>query len=231
MIIFGNFLCFQSKVWGVAFELKGDRQIQEGFEHLGVRECALGGYDTKVVPFVTRRVIDEQGHKLVVPALVFMAVPENVQYLGEASIAELRDQIINSKGASGHNVEYVTRLADYIRTYIPEEDDPHLFELDAAIRAKLKLLKISLRVLIGDGKENYEPEQMEVRVPQRKRAFSGVDINQDIYIFNNNEDRSNGIVNNCNPNNRKGSDSWESQDLPEMSPKEVNQIATMKRQS
>ena len=62
---------------------------------------------------------------MIVPALVFMAVPENVQYLGEASIPELRDQIINSKGTSGHNVEYVTRLADYIRTYIPEEDDPH----------------------------------------------------------------------------------------------------------
>ena len=59
----GNFLYFQTKVWGVAFELKGDRQIQEGFEHLGVRECALGGYDTKVVPFVTRRVIDEHGNK------------------------------------------------------------------------------------------------------------------------------------------------------------------------
>ena len=210
----------------MAFELKGDQQIKEAFEHLGVRECVLGGYETKVLPFVTRKVIDNHGNKLIVPALAFMAVPENQQYLGEASIPELRDQIINSKGKLGHNVEYITRLADYIRKHIPEENDPHLFELDAAIRAKLKLLKIPLQTLLTW--ENFDPEQLEIRVQFRKRTFSDEDINQNIHTFNESEDSS--VVVNEN-NNRKNSESWESQDLPEMCPKDVTQKAAMKVQS
>ena len=42
-------------------------------------------------------------------------------------------QVVASRGFCGHNVEYVIRLADFMRAHIPEETDPHLFGLVDAI--------------------------------------------------------------------------------------------------
>ncbi len=194
----------------MAFELKGERQIQAAFEHLGVRECVLGGYDTKVLPCVTKQSVDALGKKLVVPALVFMAVPENQQYLGEASIPELRDHIIGCRGASGHNVEYVTRLADYVRSYIPEETDPHLFELDSAIRSKLQQLNIPLHTLLR--KENPE---INNNVTDTWPITTSEDLNRKADA----------------KENRKCHNRWDSQDLPKDCIKEVKQTAAMKMQA
>jgi len=43
-------------------------------------------------------------------------------------------QVIACNGYCGHNIEYVMRLADFMRTHIPEETDPHLFGLVDAIK-------------------------------------------------------------------------------------------------
>lgn len=42
--------------------------------------------------------------------------------------------MVNASGSSGPNADYVTLLADYVRAYIPQDADEHLFELDKKVR-------------------------------------------------------------------------------------------------
>ena len=51
----------------------------------------------------------------------------------------MRMQVVRSHGLSGSNVEYVTRLADFVRRHIPLDDDRDLFQLDARVRQLLTL--------------------------------------------------------------------------------------------
>ena len=46
-------------------------------------------------------------------------------------------QVVNCRGVSGNNAEYVTRLADFVRHHIPLDDDEELFQLDAQVRRLL----------------------------------------------------------------------------------------------
>ena len=42
-------------------------------------------------------------------------------------------QIANAQGVNGHNVEYLLRLAEFMRTEAPEVRDRHLFELESIV--------------------------------------------------------------------------------------------------
>merc|ERR1712137_301961 len=130
------------RVWGVAFEVVGRSQIQEAMDHLGMRECMLGGYDVEMVPFHFRGCHDQT-----VPVIVFNALPENPHYLGPAALDDLANQVVSSKGPSGHNVEYVTRLAEFVRHQMPEDSDEHLFELESHIMKLLHEKNVSLENL------------------------------------------------------------------------------------
>lgn len=55
---------------------------------------------------------------------------------------------MTSNGASGHNVEYVIRLAEWIRDQMPEVQDEHLFTLEKLIRVKVKQKKLCMGVLM-----------------------------------------------------------------------------------
>ena len=127
----------QGEVWGAAYELEGKTMVQEALHHLNVRECARDGYIAGWVRFKSRTSTGDEGPSPYTRVLVFQATPTNDQYLGPASIDDMANQIIACNGESGSNVEYVTKLADYVRTYIPEDRDPHLLELDSSIRALL----------------------------------------------------------------------------------------------
>jgi len=55
-------------------------------------------------------------------------------------------QVVKCRGLSGSNVEYVTRLADFVRHHIPNDDDTELLELDAQVRRLVttdRVLKVS----------------------------------------------------------------------------------------
>ena len=112
-------------------------------DHLGVRECLLGGYSFRTLEFTPRT-----NSKVRYPVLAFYATPDNSQYLGPASVQEMTEQIAGCKGHKGHNVEYVTRLADFVRNNIPEDKDLHLFELDMSLRKHLKLTGVLLDSLL-----------------------------------------------------------------------------------
>ncbi|KAJ8341505.1 hypothetical protein SKAU_G00337960 [Synaphobranchus kaupii] len=112
--------------WGVAYEVKGT-EIEESLKYLNTREAVLGGYITKVVEFIPR----DGGH-LPHLALVYIATCDNPIYLGPASPEEIAAQITTCRGKTGHNIEYLLRLVQFMRLYCPEVEDEHLFSIEAA---------------------------------------------------------------------------------------------------
>ncbi|CAH1792105.1 unnamed protein product [Owenia fusiformis] len=132
-----------NSVWGVAYELVGHAQIEQALKHCSHRELELGGYIVKIQPFQIKNSTN------VIPVLVYMATPANQHYLGPASIDALAEQVTNSEGPSGHNIEYVCRLADWARHECPEENDQHLLQLDEKIRQICQERKICMRTAMG----------------------------------------------------------------------------------
>lgn len=127
-------LCFhtQACTWGVAFEVTGS-QVEESLKYLNVREAVRGGYLTQVVDF-----FPQGTNQSPVQALVYIATPDNPIYLGPASTEKIAAQIAVCKGMSGHNIEYLQRLAEFMRVSCPDVDDPHLFSIEAAVRTTIR---------------------------------------------------------------------------------------------
>ncbi|XP_041132485.1 glutathione-specific gamma-glutamylcyclotransferase 1 [Polyodon spathula] len=119
--------------WGVGYEVQG-AQIEESLRYLNIRESSLGGYVTELVEFYPR------GENESVLALVYIATSDNPIYLGPASSEEIAAQIAMSSGKTGHNIEYLVRLAEFMRLYCPEVEDDHLFSIETATIAMLPYL-------------------------------------------------------------------------------------------
>ncbi|ELU04540.1 hypothetical protein CAPTEDRAFT_168933 [Capitella teleta] len=136
----------EAKVWGVAFELVGARMIRAALEHLGVRECALGGYCHVTVPFHPKNCSNRCSFSV----LLFTATEENNLYLGPAPLEEVAQQVIECKGKAGHNVEYVLRLAEFVRAHLTDDNDDHLFGLESLIHEELRRRNICPERLIRE---------------------------------------------------------------------------------
>ncbi|XP_040458189.1 glutathione-specific gamma-glutamylcyclotransferase 1 [Falco naumanni] len=121
--------------WGVAYEVRGE-QIAASLQYLNVREAVLGGYDTKLVTFHPQ----EEDAEEPILALVYIATPQNPSYLGPASEEDIAAQIIVSSGCAGHNIEYLLRLADFMRYFCPQAEDKHLFSIEEALVSILPCL-------------------------------------------------------------------------------------------
>ncbi|KAF7670214.1 hypothetical protein LDENG_00043630 [Lucifuga dentata] len=115
--------------WGVAYEVT-DSQIEESLQYLNIRESVLGGYITEMVEFNPQ----EKGQGMLL-ALVYIATSDNPIYLGPASDKDIAAQIVICRGNTGHNIEYLLRLAEFMRLYCPEVEDSHLFSIEAAALA------------------------------------------------------------------------------------------------
>ncbi|KAK2716827.1 putative glutathione-specific gamma-glutamylcyclotransferase 2 isoform X2 [Artemia franciscana] len=113
----------KAETWGVAFKVKGDAALK----YLGVRECLLGGYITTTGEFHPK----EGGSPLKV--LVYVATQKSQHWAGKAPTKDIALQIANAQGVNGHNVEYLLRLAEFMRTEAPEVRDRHLFELESIV--------------------------------------------------------------------------------------------------
>lgn len=111
----------------MAYEVT-DCQIEESLQYLNMREVVLGGYITQMVEFIPKE--KGQGSLL---ALVYIATSSNPIYLGPASDKEIASQIAMCSGNTGHNIEYLVRLADFMRISCPEVEDDHLFSIEAAL--------------------------------------------------------------------------------------------------
>ncbi|XP_037607154.1 glutathione-specific gamma-glutamylcyclotransferase 1 [Sebastes umbrosus] len=115
--------------WGVAFEVTGS-QVEESLKYLNVRETACGGYVTKMVDFFPEG--EEEKKQPPVQALVYIATSDNALYLGPASPEMIGVQIAVCRGKTGHNLEYLLRLAKFMRSSCPHVEDHHLFSIEAA---------------------------------------------------------------------------------------------------
>uniref|UniRef100_A0A8C8AMQ7 Gamma-glutamylcyclotransferase n=1 Tax=Otus sunia TaxID=257818 RepID=A0A8C8AMQ7_9STRI len=104
--------------------------------YLNMREAVLGGYDTKLVKFHPQ----EKDAEEPILALVYIATPQNPSYLGPASEEDIAAQIIVSSGCAGHNIEYLLRLADFMRYFCPQAEDKHLFSIEEALISILPCL-------------------------------------------------------------------------------------------
>uniref|UniRef100_A0A1A8FSV0 Gamma-glutamylcyclotransferase n=1 Tax=Nothobranchius korthausae TaxID=1143690 RepID=A0A1A8FSV0_9TELE len=115
-----------ASTWGVAFEVSGS-QVEESLKYLNIRETVCGGYVTKMVDF-----FPDGENEPPVSALVYIATSDNTLYLGPASPEEIGAQIAMCRGKTGHNLEYLVRLAEFMRNSCPHVEDCHLFSIEAA---------------------------------------------------------------------------------------------------
>uniref|UniRef100_A0A0C9R8C0 CHAC1 protein n=1 Tax=Fopius arisanus TaxID=64838 RepID=A0A0C9R8C0_9HYME len=126
--------------YGRAFEVTGSAALP----YLENRECTLGGYLTTISTFYS------QDGTQTFPVVIYIATQKNKHWLGDAPIHDIAQQILESKGPSGHNVEYLLRLADFMHQFIPEAYDEHLFTLELVVRARIKELNLCLKTLMGN---------------------------------------------------------------------------------
>lgn len=112
-----------SKVFGVAYEV--DTSV---LKHLDYRE--KNGYERKNVQFHPTSGVDRTPVELI----VYVATEDNCSFAGSKGIPELAAQIISASGPSGRNRDYVYDLAKAFRELFPEEEDTHLFALEAEVR-------------------------------------------------------------------------------------------------
>ncbi len=108
---------------GTAYRVD-DTVIADVIKTLEHRE--KGGYRREEIEIVLR-----DGAPSRVGGVVYMATPGKPNYLGPAPLDDIAAQVRESEGPSGHNVEYVTRLADSLR--LMEADDAHVFALERLV--------------------------------------------------------------------------------------------------
>ena len=102
------------------------RVTQEVLAHLDHRE--KNGYE--------RHAVSIQLPSKMVPGIVYIADHQNAAFLGEAPLEVIANQICHSKGPSGSNLDYLTKLATALKDLRIEDD--HVFQLDAMVRNKLE---------------------------------------------------------------------------------------------
>jgi len=104
----------------MAYHVVGRWQVLACLEHLGLRECHLGGYELRRVSFTQSSI----SHAAPLSTLVFIASPSNHLYLGPAAVDELARQ--------------VTSPARSRRTFPPSVPHGHLFSPGTWVRVVTK---------------------------------------------------------------------------------------------
>ena len=66
--------------------------------------------------------------------LVYIGTELNPNYLGPAPLDAIAKQVVNSRGPSGCNTEYMLNLATSMREIAPLVQDEHLYSLESKVR-------------------------------------------------------------------------------------------------
>lgn len=109
--------------WGMAYRI-GAADGAAVLAHLDYRE--KGGYSLETILLHWRDA--EQSSR---EGMVYLARPDNLNYLGPAPADVIARQIRTSTGPSGPNDEYLARLADALRAM--NAIDEHVFEIEAQL--------------------------------------------------------------------------------------------------
>jgi len=115
----------EARCWGTVYAVEAGREdeVLAGLDH---RE--QGGYERRQVEVIT-------AEGPIAEVLVYLATPSNPNWLGEAPLEEIAEQVLRSHGPSGPNLEYVLRLAEALEGMGAQ--DEHVEELAALLRARL----------------------------------------------------------------------------------------------
>ena len=125
-------------VWGVAFKIP-ESKIPDVCRALAVREK---DYETYFLPFHPRG----SGRKSF-EIMLYIASPNHPNFK-PAEQFEIAEDVKQAVGPSGENMEYLLRLAEYVRKNIPEDRDDHLFHLERLVKpADVKGLTCFLRCI------------------------------------------------------------------------------------
>jgi cation transport regulator ChaC len=108
---------------GMAYRVAED-VLEATFAALDYRE--KNGYERVEV---TLSFTSHGGHER---GVVYVAPIGNGAYLGPAPLAAIARQIAASRGPSGHNADYLLRLAEALRAL--DAHDPHVFDLEQIVR-------------------------------------------------------------------------------------------------
>ena len=152
--------------YGVAMELTGE----EALDYLNNREMTLGGYIQKITLFHTA-----DGKHPPFPVLVFVATPKSSYWLGPAQAEQIAEQVVTSSGPSGHNVEYVLKLAEWLHMAVPEAWDEHLFSIEMEVRRLVAERGLCLTTLMGEKVEGLmesTSESLTVSPGAGRRGFA-----------------------------------------------------------
>lgn len=155
-------------VHGVAFAINGE----EAISYLSKRECVLGGYISQFTDFYP---IKGEAFKV----LAYVATPKNPLWMGDADDRDIAHQIIDCSGPSGHNVEYLVRLANFMREHFSDEHDSHLFSLEKEVLDLVNKKNMCLKSLMGSGegcvsfvkKDSVESGSQAVQDEDRIESF------------------------------------------------------------
>ena len=111
--------------WGMAYRIEPER-ADEVLRELDWRE--KGGYARQPVRLHFRgaRQASDDG-------LMYLATPDNPNYLGPAPLERIAEQVRDSSGPSGSNLEYVLRLAEELRAI--QAEDPHVSALERMLKS------------------------------------------------------------------------------------------------
>jgi glutathione-specific gamma-glutamylcyclotransferase len=121
----------ESKVFGMGYRISStDRDAV--LQHLDHRE--KNGYDRHHVKFYP----DGDGVSVASKdILLYVATHDNPSFAGHTdSLEAIADQMYTAVGESGHNREYVYKLADAMRQLYPKVIDEHLFGIEQILKRR-----------------------------------------------------------------------------------------------
>jgi cation transport protein ChaC len=145
--------------YGVAYKITGDLALK----YLDQRECKLGGYETKYTKFYPRVASEFSGITgEAFPVILYIATERNEYWMGDDHPEVIAQQIVNASGNSGHNIEYLLRLAKFMREEIPHADDEHLFTLEKLVIDEIKKRKICINTVMGEMPERIDRDFHEL---------------------------------------------------------------------
>ncbi|KAE8854852.1 hypothetical protein PTNB73_10282 [Pyrenophora teres f. teres] len=118
------------RVWGAAYHIP-TQHVAAVRSYLDLRE--INGYSIQFTPFYTVGGAEETGKSI--KCLVYIGLPENPQFLGAQDPQRLAEKILESKGPSGENKEYLYNLETALLGLSEDSSDSHISDLVRRCRA------------------------------------------------------------------------------------------------
>ncbi|KAJ4319476.1 hypothetical protein N0V94_003900 [Neodidymelliopsis sp. IMI 364377] len=114
------------RVWGAAYHIPAAK-VPEVREYLDIRE--INGYSIQFTPFHPASDANP------IRCLVYIGLPENPQFLGPQDPDQLARKILESRGPSGENREYLFNLEEALLRLSKDSGDRHISDLVARCKA------------------------------------------------------------------------------------------------